>query len=355
MLPYYLLVFIPFSVYMLGLYKGKNYNRLCISIFFLILLLLLSMRSVNTGIDLKNYKYFFNSISNLSLHESLNYSEKGEPLFYLLNKVISIISNNNFQVFLTVVAIISILPIYLFYYNKSDNALLTIALFLTVAPFTIFFSGLRQSIAIGIIVFSFKYIENNKIIKFIIYLLIAFFFHRSAIFCLPLYLVYHIKINKNSLYIIIPLMILIFLFNQQIFTAILSFTTLYDGKIEITGAYSILILLILFAIYCFSFPSNEKIDSDFIGLRNILLFSIIIQMFAPIHPTIMRVNYYYLLFIPILISKTIKVSNINLLKILNVSYVIMTIFFIFYFFYTGYTGDDILHIFPYIPFWEVKC
>lgn len=353
MLPYYILVFIPFIVYVLGLIKHKKNDKLCISLFFMILLLLLFLRSWKTGIDLVNYKYFFNSISKLSFNGVVNYSEKGEVLFYILNKIIYIIFGNHFQIFLIILAMLAIIPIFKLYYTKSDNALLTIVLFITVAPFSMFFSGIRQCVAMGIIIFAFKYVENKKIIKYLLCVALAYFFHRSAIFCLFLYPLYHAKITKKWLYVIIPIMLVIFVFNKQIFTTILNFTSLYDGNIESTGAYSILILLILFAVYCFIFPSDNKITKEFIGLRNILLLTIMIQMFAPIHATVMRINYYYLLFIPILIPKVIKVSEDENMRLLDSSVIIMTLFFIVYFFYKAYTGSDILQIFPYIPFWEV--
>ena len=353
MLPYYALVFLPAYAYAVGLVKGKKWNKLCIALFFIILIVVLSLRSINVGVDVSSYNHFYNTIAKLPIENVLSFSEKGEKLYYILNKVVSNIGAD-FQIFLAIVALISVLPILKLYYKKSDNALLTIALFLAVAPFSIFFSGLRQCIAIGIVIFAFKYVEEKKLIKFIICIIIAFFFHRSSVFALALYPIYHAKITKKWLYIIIPAMLMIFIFNKPIFAMLLSsFNNLYEGTITSTGAYSILILLVIFAIYCFIIPNNEKIDKEYIGFRNILLLSIVIQCFAPLNSTVMRINYYYLLFVPILIPKAGLYCKSENKKIANLATIIMTVFFIFRFFYSAYFGADILQIFPYIPCWEV--
>lgn len=355
MIPYYLLVLVPFIIYFIVLYNGKKYNKASISSFFIILIILLSLRNIKVGVDLTSYKHFFYLISKLSFNNVLELSDKGEVLYYLLNKVVALITNNNYQIFLSVVAILSILPIFVLYYKKSSNALLTIALFITIAPFSMFFSGLRQSIAMGIVILSFNFIQDKKIFKYLLCILIAYLFHHSALFCILLYPLYNLKITKNWLYFLVPIILFIFIFKTQVFNFLIQFSGLYSdiyNYSESTGAYSILILLILFCLYCFIIPNKNKIDKEFVGLRNILLFAIFIQIFASINPVIMRLNYYNLLFIPILIPKIRQTcSNMNI-RTINLTEVSMLLFFVFYFFYNAYTGNDILSIFPYIPFWE---
>lgn len=352
LLPYFILVFLPILVYLFGKVKKINLNKFSICLFFIIFIIILSLRSNLIGVDLPNYKYFFDISSKLSFKELIFYFEKGEFLYFIFNKIISFFSNHNFQILLTFCAILSILPILKVYTDKVSNPVLTIALFLVVAPFSMFFSGIRQCIAMGIVVYSFKYVENKKFFNFLFCIFIASLFHRSALFSFVLYFLYHINISKKMCLFLIPIMIFIFIFNQQIFMILLKFISIYDGEIQHTGAYSILILLILFAVYCFVFAKSDKVDKEFAGLRNILLFAIFIQMFASIHATVMRINYYYLLFIPLLIPKIINYVDKKNIKFLNFFHMFLSLFFIVYFFYNGYFGEDILHIFPYMPFWR---
>lgn len=357
MLAYYILIFFPLAVYFLGFLKGKRNNKICILLFFLILFVLLSLRSIENGIDLVHYKYYFNYFSKLSFIDLLSYSDgnKNEIFFYILNKLVSYFGGS-FQLFLTIIAIISIFPIFKFYYKSTNNALLTIALFIVVAPFTSFFSSLRQSIAIGIVVYSFTFVENKKIFKFIFCVIIASLFHRTALFSLPLYVIYNTKITSKKLYFIIPIIFFMFLFNEQIFALLLTIFPSYDSEfvpIAQTGAYGILVLLVLFAVYCFFFSHSDKVDNSFIGLRNILLFTVVIQSFAPINFMAMRINYYYLVFIPILIPKVKLYCKSGNLKLVNLAEIFMFIFFISYFFYDGYNGIDQMGLFPYVPFWRL--
>lgn len=50
-------------------------------------------------------------------------------------------------------------------------------------------------------------------------------------------------------------------------------------------------------------PQESKMDKDIIGLRNILFLSAFLQCFTLVNYWAMRMNYYFLIFLPILISK----------------------------------------------------
>ena len=199
------------------------------------------------------------------------------------------------------------------------------------------------------------FIKEKKLVPYIITILIASGFHQSAIIMLILYPLYHAKITKKWLIVVVPLMITIFIFKNQIFSTIILFSAKYAERYNVitsTGAYSILILLILFDIYCFVFTDKDKETKEFIGLRNFLLCATCIQFFASINNVVMRINYYILLFIPILIPMVYNNSSIRYKKIVRMATTVMCIFFITYFFINAYTSSDILNIYPYIPFWE---
>lgn len=354
MIPYFILVIIPIIIAILEMNKKSEKNK-SIVLFFLIMFIVLSLRNIKCGIDLANYNYLFKENSRMTFNELIQfYYLKGEILYHLLNKIISLITNN-FQIFLTIIATICMIPIAILYKKESKNPILTIALFLTVAPFSMFFSGLRQSIAMAIVIIAFKFIKEKKLVPYIITILIASGFHQSAIIMLILYPLYHAKITKKWLIVVVPLMITIFIFKNQIFSTIILFSAKYAERYNVitsTGAYSILILLILFDIYCFVFTDKDKETKEFIGLRNFLLCATCIQFFASINNVVMRINYYILLFIPILIPMVYNNSSIRYKKIVRMATTVMCIFFITYFFINAYTSSDILNIYPYIPFWE---
>jgi len=77
-----------------------------------------------------------------------------------------------------------------------------------------------------------------------------------------------------------------------------------------------------------------------------------IQMFAPVHGLVMRVNYYFLPFVPVLIPRIVRRAKESMRQLVLISMIVMYSFFTVYFFYHAYTGADILRIYPYIPFWK---
>ena len=197
-------------------------------------------------------------------------------------------------------------------------------------------------------------VRKKKPFYFIIVTVIAILFHTSAFMIIFMYPLYYVKIKRTGLIWIIPVLALIFVFNAQIFgtlTMILSMFTKYDAEISSTGAYNMLILFILFAIFAYVIPDESKLDSDTIGMRNFLLLSVALQMFAPLHNLAMRMNYYYIVFIPLLIPKIIKFRSDKWNQVAILSRYVMIIFFIAYFFIVPPRDND-LNTFPYRFFWN---
>lgn len=71
------------------------------------------------------------------------------------------------------------------------------------------FNGIRQSMAFSIIFFSLQFIKEKKIIKYILWIVIAALFHKSAIIFLPLYFILDKEYFSNR---IIQLILLIIFF-----------------------------------------------------------------------------------------------------------------------------------------------
>lgn len=356
MIPYYVLIILPIILSIVKNRRSTHYDRnFSIISFFIIFILLLFLRSINTGIDLINYQAMFINIGKTEW-KNIKFFDNVEPFYIILEKIIYS-TTQNYRTLLCVCALISVVPLTILYSKKSNHTALTIALFLgSCVPFSMFFSGLRQSITMGVSIIAYYFTKNKKFIPFLITVLVAYFFHQSSVILLFMYPLYKMKISKKKIPIIIILVVVSFVFNKQIFSFLIRVIARYEDRysaLTTTNAYGSLILLILFAVFSFLIPDEKHISVETRGLRNFLLFSIIIQCFAPIHNLAMRMNYYYLLFIPVLLPKVIDESSKKMCEIANISKYVMSAFFIFRFFYEAYFGADILQIFPYHFFWEV--
>lgn len=349
MFPYFLLVGIPFIINMFYLgNRDKRKNQFLIVVFFVLYFLLLALRSEKIGIDLTNYKTIYIIFGKSSWDKIFRGTEEIEIGFAVLCKLVYL-TNANFHTFMIVVAAIEIIPLAILYRNEVENSFLSIVLFLNIGIFSMLFSGLRQSIAVSLGVIAFLLLKKRKFILFILVVLLATTFHTSAFMLLFMLPLYYLRITKKWLIIVVPLVVLTMVFNSQIFSAIAKLLPeRYDSyKIEKTGAFAMLLMYGLFAVYAFVISDEDNIDSDTLGLRNFLLFSIILQIFASVSSIAMRMNYYYIIFIPLLVPKVIKNSKNAFLKVNSYAEVIMTLFFMFYFFYNAYLGADVLQIYPY--------
>lgn len=346
MTPYIVMLFVPVIPFLIHIkWHGKvDSKRDSINCFFIIYLLLLAMRAETIGRDLTGYSQMFLSLSKEPLEHL--FDSDIEIGYIFLNKFISLFTSD-FQWIIIVTAIITIVPIWFVYSKESDDAYTSIALFVILPTFAMTFSGLRQAIAISIGLIAYEFVKNKKLLLFILAVTLAFLFHKSAFILLLMYPLYWAKITKKWLIAVVPAMVIIFVFNKPIFTFLQGFISDFQitEKSE-TNAYTMIILFVLLAVFAFIIPGDAKCDFDLMGLRNFLLFAIVIQMFAPLHTLAMRFNYYYIIFIPLLISRVIKNRSKRLSQVAILAKYVMIVFFVCYFF--GNTSSrNPLDIFPY--------
>jgi len=354
MLAYFALLTLPIIPALLYTYKkDEKYIRKTIHVFFILLIILLCLRRIDIGVDLQNYKYYFDLIRQLQWNQITEIDI--EIGYVFLNKIFGMFTDN-FQLFIAFVALIQTIPIYISYLKEAKRPYLSIIIFANMSAFVILFSGLRQAIAIAIGAIAYHFVVKKKFVFFVACVGIAFLFHQSALILLILYPLFHSKITKNWLWFIIPSITMIFILNKQIFNYLVNF--LGDkyidryASVQNTGAHTMIILFVLFLFFSYIMVDEKTLDKTTLGLRNIMVLVVMIQLFAPIHALAMRFNYYFIIFIPVLISRIVDSPKKHFKPIAQIANVVMVCYFTFYFFYNAYTSVDILQVFPYKFFWE---
>lgn len=357
MLPYFILMFLPLAVSLIqhdgvitvNPQRLRNPRRMPTDAFFLVLLLLLLIRGLDCGVDVRTYLKNFQIMSDSELSQALATDREHGYRFLLwcLSQI-----TGNFRWVLVLAALLAVIPLWRFYRDEAEMQAMTLVLFLTIAPYNMYFSGLQQTMAMAFAFPAWRCARNGKWVSFLLLVLLAMQFHISAFMLLALYPLYHLRITRRWLIFIIPLMIVVYRYNDVIFNFLSVLLWKSYGEAGNTGATTVLLLLILFAAYAFILPEDSKLDKEIIALRNVLLCAIFIQCFAPVHSLAMRMNYYFLTFVPILIPKIANRCKAEFRDVRNVSLVVMMLFFMAYYFLRAYTGTDILEIYPYIPFWK---
>ena len=324
-------------------------SDLVIASFFLTFFFILAFRSDACGNDTKGYVISFN-LARVTGWDSI-FNSDFEFGYTLFEKFFSKILPSS-QWFLVLTSFLSVFPLWFFYHKEVDIPFFSVVLFVVIAPFSMYFSGIRQVLAMALAIPAWYCSKYNKFILFAIVVTVAVFFHSSAFIIVALYPLYHLRFTIKWLWFVIPFISIVFIFNKQIFGFLVNvFYDKYSDTFAQTGAYNMLILLILFAVFAFLIPNESELDKDTIALRNILLFSVMLQCFAPVHFLAMRMNYYYLIFIPVLIPKILMKYSFRYQKLTEVLLLVLSITFVVYFYFNLLRNLSI-NIYPYQPFWS---
>lgn len=349
---------IPALLAFSGALKGLRLkSAVVIDAFFLIWLILLIFRKETVGVDLRNYHYLFIRSFYVSLDESLLHAfhPDYEIGVTLLSKLIGVFTSD-FRVFIVVTALLSILPIWMMYrVNADTNPYLSIVVLLAVGLFSIYFSAIRQVLAMGFVYPAFEAVKRKKLRPFLLCVLLAYFFHHSALVMLLMYPVYHMKLKRQTdMLLILPLILLVYVFRVPVFNFLrVVIGTYYAGSTKETGAFLALALLAIFLLYSYLIPDSGKLDEQTVGLRNLLILTVVIQIFSGINYVAMRMNYYFLLLVPLLLPRIAARASERNRKMAKTSVVVMVLFFTFWYYYRAYTTADILRVYPYIPAWAI--
>lgn len=199
----YLLTFI-ISAFFMFLYEKKlttgNKSRYILLILAIAIPSILGgMRAVGVGTDTKVYieKNFIlaQNYNTLSIYLK-NFS--ASQLYWIITFAVSRFTNNINWLFFIIQLIIMILAYMVAYNNKKRTPI-----WLTYLTFLFLFYNRslnmsRNTISLMIIVYSLKFIESKKPIKFIFTILIAFLFHETALIGLILYPLYNFVSNDTK-------------------------------------------------------------------------------------------------------------------------------------------------------------
>lgn len=292
--------------------KKKNIKAsLLIGAFAILIPILVCGLRYNVGTDYSSYQQWFNYY--LSHKLSLKNDEIG---FGLLIKAIQLVTQNSQFLFLIVAIIINIL---IMAFIRKHTEFFELGYFLFIALYFYYssFNILRQWIAITIFLYAIRYIYNKNFKKYLLCILIACAFHKTAIITIPMYFALNMKLNKKNIIIVSLTILMLYVgLNTILLKANSIFninTTKYlnyfnkDDTIGTNGyAYSVItmmtLLIILFTKKQYLLK-NEHGKEDIIMLVFMLVFSIMginSMVFS-------RLQLYFLPYLVVIIPNILKV------------------------------------------------
>ena len=147
--------------------------------------------------DTQQYQYMYNLYYSDDLNQIVDIlngtrKEKG-PLFFVYLVLFKHFTHGTYNDWFMSIAVFQAVSLAVFFYKYSVNYTYSIYLFFTMGIFIWMVNGMRQFIAITIILFAVDWLIQKRLIPFMIVVLIAYNFHSSAILWVPVYFIVQYK------------------------------------------------------------------------------------------------------------------------------------------------------------------
>lgn len=355
----FLILAIYLLVVMITVPESKRMQKSFIAAFGFILVL--SLRSPFCGLDVTgttgmimphSYGGVFLSMPNFSFWTIIKDTEvvdgHMEIGWLLLTKCISLFTNN-LQVYLTIIAFLQIIPIAYVIGKYSNNIVLSYFIFACLGFYVHYFSGIRQTLALSIIILAFDQLYRNRYAWYVFFVLLASSIHISAVFFFIMWPLYRMKLPFLVAIAIIAGMLAIMPLYQGIISKVLDilFESRFEGYLDDEGSAITMFIvygIILLASYVIR-AENPMLNY----LRMLLLVGVASQSLGVLgNGAITRIGYYFNVFLMILLPEMInKFKESERGSISMAAIILLCVFFVLTTTETNSSG-----VIPYKFFWE---
>ena len=300
MLVYYIiLALIVLLAFPLCLYKPAQWKKLVyLGIVFAYLWCLSTFR-YGIGFDFDSYINIFNQVKNDPNPFTLM-GEGLEPGFLLLNKLMSLFVPNSVVMY-GVYALLTLVPIFWFIYRYCREVWLSTWLYMTLTFFYTTMNFIRQGLACSVVVLAYKFLKERKPVPYMLIILLAASFHKTALIMIPVYFLCQLKLTwkLGALYAGVSLVaymtsgILVDFITDYIFTG-------YKGTVWLTEGFPLHFLFVPTVVFgiCLALKwAWEKRDPDATMLLNLMLYTFAIWVFITRHFILERFSMYVYIFV----------------------------------------------------------
>jgi len=304
---------------------SEKINKSKIFIIFagFLLFLISTFRSIYFAPDVVGYVNEYMSLSYRDLGELWRnfISNTGkDPIFYIVAKIINMFGAS-YREWLAIIAGFFCFAVSKLIYRYSDENYLSFVVLISLGFFYFSLTGLRQTVALSIILLSYKYLRERKLWIFIIIVVLSSLFHISALIFLIAYPIANMKIGWKQVIGISISLALVFLF-KELLIKILYFLNIEDrfgSYLEGATTLTFSGFIIQLCVYLFCLFYKRRVlenDDKNISLYNLLFLGLVFQAFSTIIAEFFRISMYFSIFSIILIPKAINVEKDKKLRVI---------------------------------------
>lgn len=247
----------------------------------------------------------------------------------------------------TVIVLFGILTCFFFLksiWDQSQDRFMSVFLFLTWGLYFMTFNTIRNYFALSLVYFAIKYLIGKRSVLFYVVVLIAAFFHKSALICVPLYfLANRISLKKSHIPIIIVVTFLLLLLQAPLRSLAFDVYSSYEGSEYDVGRISYLNIVKAVLIIGLSLKYKMLVYSDKLlkFYFNLNVFALVIYTGAYWLPEISRIGFYLnmtAIFLIPSILQSIRPSERNTLNRLVVIFSVFLFILLLFSFTSPTTG-----------------
>ena len=329
------------------IFKKKKVKIICATISTIFLICILTFKSHSVGHDTQNYIESYGKPNGFEIgYRILSYT------FYNLGL--------DFRFLQLFCYTITIIPISLYFYFYSENLSFSYLLLFGFNIFTFFESGLRQTVAIGLITLSYISLKKNHTFLFLIFVAFAFLFHKTALFFIITIFFRRRKLNVKYLTIILAISLAIFIIGPKLYNVVYSLLQKGSYMPEDNDGGFFYLTTFIMVIVCFLIESSffkkhfennpflrkNKSKNKMLDLYCVVFYSLFYatNSFSEIFS---RVSLFYNIMVCAVLSNII--SSFENKKTRAVLYSIASFLFILFYWYTS-LRNNYLNILPYSIF-----
>ncbi len=221
-------------VYSFFHFREKPNRKMEVVAMSLVIFLFGALRGKNVGIDVHTYFDYYEQCVSIPLatffqKSTINTFYQRDTGFYILLKLLTYVSSNP-QLMLVVISAWFSFAFAYFVYNQKGNTFIIFIMFITFRIYAFTLTGLRETVALGFILFAICQLQKQKIFKSLLLTIMASFFHLSSIVFVLAIILSFIKNYKIVCILIMGMTIINLLTQNQLIY--------YFSKVLLNGRYS---------------------------------------------------------------------------------------------------------------------
>ena len=180
-----------------------TWDRLGIMLGCAFLFLILVLQDTHSNGDLLQYYNRYTSLQYTGISSFLNgFWDMKDPVYHFLSLLFGKLGFD-FYAWKSLIAFVFVLGVYKQIQYYSTNPSISFLAILTLGLYGFVFSGLRQTLAFGILLFSYPHLKNKHFFRFVLLVVLAAMFHSTALIFLVVYPIYQLKLRVRNVLLLI--------------------------------------------------------------------------------------------------------------------------------------------------------